>query len=250
MNLGDHVGDAPQAVAHNRARLAAALHGITPGTRPVFLNQVHGTDCAQLPQTTPDGTRWDAAVCTAPGAACTIMVADCLPVLFTDTQGRAVGAAHAGWRGLAGGVLEALLTQFVAPRQIDIAQNAMKKIAAQSEIDPGAVLAWLGPCIGPTAFEVGQEVHDAFCAADAGAGRYFTACGHGKFFADLPGLARRRLTALGVFRIYGNDGSDAWCTVRQASRFFSHRRDGRRAGAGDGLGVVGTGRMAACIWLS
>lgn len=249
MNLGDHVGDEPHAVSRNREQLAAALQRITPGTRPVFLNQVHGTHCAQLSNASPDGAACDAAIATQPGAACTIMVADCLPILLTDTLGRAVAAAHAGWRGLAGGVLESLFTRFRPLSQEGQAPQAMKNIANIKGIGTGDLLVWLGPCIGPGAFEVGEEVRNAFCAADAGADRHFTPCGDHQYLADLSGLARRRLAALGVSQVYGNDGSDGWCTVRQASRFFSHRRDGSRVSAGDGLAVTGTGRMAACIWL-
>lgn len=242
MNLGSHVGDAAQAVAANRQRLAEALGAITPGAKPVLMQQVHGSDCVQLTANTPDGEPWDAAVSTEPGVVCTIMVADCLPVLLTDTQGRAVGAAHAGWRGLAGGVLEALIQRF---RPIALAGCALPAIKTGANHGADELLAWLGPCIGPGAFEVGPEVRAAFCDVDAGAAPLFIAHGNGKYLADLPGLARRRLAALGVTRVYGNDGSDAWCTVRQASRFFSHRRDGGVLSSG----VTGTGRMAACIWL-
>lgn len=256
MNLGRHVGDAPHAVAQNRERLAATLQTITPGAQPVFLNQVHGTDCAQLSNNVPGGSALDAAITSEPGVVCTIMVADCLPVLLADRAGLVVGAAHAGWRGLAGGVLEALFRRFMPLAQAEYAQNAMKTIAYQHPLCPDDLMAWLGPCIGPAAFEVGAEVRAAFCAEDADAEQHFTAGGDGQYFADLPGLARRRLTALGVTAVYGNDGSDAWCTSRQASRFFSHRRDGVRTVSADGTSVggdagrvAGTGRMAACIWL-
>ena len=215
-NLGDHVGDDPRAVAANRAALAQALGG----ARPVFLRQVHGTDCVALDAKTPDGTEADACATTRPGVACTIMVADCLPVLLCDAAGTRVAAAHAGWRGLAGGVLASVLQGF----------------------DPARTLAWLGPCIGPTAFEVGGEVQAAFEAQDTGASACFRPAPSGepgKWLADLPALARRRLQALGLqaSRIHGNDGSAAWCTFSDASRFFSHRRD--RV----------SGRLAASIWL-
>ncbi|MFD0666138.1 peptidoglycan editing factor PgeF [Ramlibacter sp. MAHUQ-53] len=214
-NLGDHVGDDPAAVAANRAAWARHL-----GARPVFLNQVHGTHTVRLDAATADGTVADACVADTPGVACTIMVADCLPVLLCDTRGTRVGAAHAGWRGLAGqggtGVIESLAAAF----------------------DPAHTLAWLGPCIGPRAFEVGPEVKAAFESVDAAAGTLFACQGHGKWLADLPGLARRRLAALGITRIHGNDGSDGWCTVTAASRFFSHRRD--RV----------SGRLAASVWLA
>ncbi len=219
-NLGDHVQDDPRAVADNRARLAA----LTAPARPVFLQQVHGTGVVHLDPTTPDGAHADGCVVVGPGLAATIMVADCLPVLFAHASGRAVAAAHAGWRGLAGGVLEATL-------------RALREAAGEGE-----VIAWLGPCIGPSAFEVGSEVRDAFVAVDAEAAAHFRFHGQdGKSWANLPALARRRLQALGVAHVHGNDGSDAWCTVTQASRFFSHRRDAVRLG--------GTGRMAACIWI-
>ena len=246
MNLGTHVGDAPQAVARNHERLAAAINGITHGARPVFLKQVHSSDCTQLSTSSPDGAACDAVVTHEPGVVCTIMVADCLPVLLTDTAGRAVGAAHAGWRGLAGGVLETFVDTFMPLAHMERALPAIKNAA---DINANELLAWLGPCIGPSAFEVGPEVRAAFCAADAGAEQCFAPQGGGKFLADLAGLARRRLRALGVTQIYGNDGSEVWCTVRQASRFFSHRRDGSVTGIGTGSGVTGTGRMAACIWL-
>ncbi|MBY4595910.1 peptidoglycan editing factor PgeF [Ottowia caeni] len=220
-NLGDHVGDDPAAVTSNRSALREVLLA-----RPVFLQQVHGTNVAHLDLESPDGTVADAAVTSRPGLACTIMVADCLPVLLTDAAGRAIGAAHAGWRGLAGGVLEQTLTAFC-----DLSRTQAHE-----------VMAWFGPCIGPGAFEVGAEVREAFLAADEGADVCFQALNGGKYLADLPGLARRRLKAVGVSAIYGNDSSSTWCTVSQPSQFFSHRRD---------QGTLGTtGRMAACIWLA
>ena len=162
--------------------------------------------------------------------ACTVMVADCLPVLFTNRQGTLVAAAHAGWRGLVGskgqGVLETVIDQFRASAPVHNAQAAID------------IIAWLGPCIGPTAFEVGAEVREAFVAHDAAAGAMFLPSSPGKWLANLPGLARQRLRAQGVRAIYGNDGSEAWCTVNQPSRFFSYRRDGV------------SGRFAACIWLN
>ena len=145
LNLGDHVGDDPAAVAENRHRFAAVL-----SARPVFLQQVHGTDVVQLQADTADGTQADACITTQPGVACTIMVADCLPVLLCDVQGRAVAAAHAGWRGLAGqsgvGVLEALW------------QAWWPQVAGSPDEAARNTRVWLGPCIGPTAFEVGAEV--------------------------------------------------------------------------------------------
>lgn len=237
LNLGTHVGDAPQAVAANRARLVAALQTTKPGARPVFLNQVHGAQSLQLSPEMPDGAVADAAWASAPGLACTILVADCMPVLLTDRLGRRVAAAHAGWRGLAGGVLESVLECFRPQALIESSGVAINSGA----IPTHELLAWLGPCIGPSAFEVGDEVRAAFCAADEAAEQHFAAQGGGKFLANLPALARQRLAAQGVTQVYGNDASEAWCTFRQPSRFFSHRRDGAVSG--------GTGRMAACIWL-
>ena len=232
LNLGDHVGDAPAQVAANRAVLAQAL-----GAKPVFLQQVHGTAVLPLNGDTPHGLQADAAITSQGGIACTIMVADCLPVLLTDTSGSAVAAAHAGWRGLAGqagdGVLEQVCERFWATALTGRTFSAINTIA------------WLGPCIGPTAFEVGAEVRAVFVEADARAAACFSAAAPGKYLADLAGLARLRLQALGITQIFGNDGSAPWCTVGEASRFFSHRRD---AGVhGNGFGT--TGRMAACIWI-
>ncbi|MEJ7929521.1 peptidoglycan editing factor PgeF [Ramlibacter sp. AN1015] len=225
LNLGDHVGDRADHVAANRTRYAELL-----GARPVFLRQVHGSAVVRVASPTPDGDAADACVSTGPGVACTIMVADCLPVLLCDVEGRAVAAAHAGWRGLAGndgrGVLEATLD----------ALGACLGEAAP-EIAPG-LLAWLGPCIGPDAFEVGAEVRAAFTAHDPGATALFRPHGERKWLADLPALARRRLLALGVGGVYGNDGTASWCTVGNPSVFFSHRRDGT------------SGRFAASIWLT
>lgn len=229
-NLGDHVGDAPEAVRANRLRLQHTLRA-----RPVFMNQVHGVGVLHVQPDMPDGATADAAVASQPGLACTVMVADCLPVLLTDTAGRAVAAAHAGWRGLAGGVIEETLESFRAAALFHQAQAAINSEANQ-------LMAWLGPCIGPQAFEVGVEVREAFVATDAGAAAAcFTPHAVGKYLADLAGLARRRLAAAGVTRVYGNDGSADWCTVQQAARYFSYRRDQAPRG--------GTGRMAACIWL-
>ena len=247
LNLGDHVHDDPAAVRANRTVLGQALAARGTPARPVFLRQVHGTGVHALERGTPDGTEADACTASAPGVACTIMVADCLPVLFTDVRGTLVAAAHAGWRGLAGqnghGVLEAVLECFRAPGPCHPSQNATKIIAQSHEfvVQAHDVMAWLGPCIGPAAFEVGPEVRSAFCDHDPAAQAHFTAVPGGKFLADLAGLARQRLQALGVRSIHGNDGSPAWCTVSQPSRFFSHRRDTATLG--------GSGRFAACVWL-
>jgi YfiH family protein len=224
MNLGDHVGDDPAAVSANRVRLGQAC-----GAQPVYLQQVHGT--AVVPLTAPlqasaAAVQADACWTTEPGIACTIMVADCLPVLFTNRNGTVVAGAHAGWRGLVGvdgvGVLE----------------TTFQQIAAAKPADASEFIAWLGPCIGPARFEVGDEVRAAFVAHSAQAEALFKPHGPGKWLADLPGLARQRLAALGITGVYGNDGSPAWCTVDNASRFFSYRRERI------------SGRMAACIWLS
>ena len=249
LNLGDHVGDAPAHVIANRAVLQTAL-----GCRPVFLKEVHGVCVEHVNMLTADSTAADACVSNERGAACTVMVADCLPVLLTNGDGSAVAAAHAGWRGLAGvdapgkltgshaktGVLEAVFTAFEA---LNKPPAQLKHALAAPEI-----IAWLGPCIGPTAFEVGAEVRAAFAQSQAGAARFFQPTAHGKYLADLAGLARARLQALGVTKIYGNNSGPAWCTAGNPLRFFSHRRDaGAVASGGNGFGT--TGRMAACIWL-
>jgi len=219
LNLGDHVGDNGVHVAENRGRLQQAV-----GARTVFLQQVHGTGVVALDAAQDivrDGTAADACTATAAGLACTIMVADCLPVLFTDDAGHRVAAAHAGWRGLAGGVLEQTFRRFEAQQ----AHGATK------------VIAWLGPCIGPGAFEVGPEVKAAFEAhAPEAATCFKPAPAPGKWLADLSALARQRLRAAGVDAVFGNDGTRDWCTVSNPSRFFSHRRDGI------------SGRFAALVW--
>jgi YfiH family protein len=228
LNLGLHVGDDGAAVSANRQRLAATLVAMRGG-RPVFLNQVHGQRVLHLQAATPEGCEADACTTTTPGAVCTIMVADCLPVLLAAADGSRVAAAHAGWRGLAGaggqGVLEEVLKAFRPQSPANTAHAAPE------------IVAWLGPCIGPAAFEVGDEVRAAFVESLPAAADCFVPCSAGKWRADLAGLARQRLAAAGVSRISGNDGSAAWCTVGNPSRFFSHRRD--RV----------SGRMAACIWL-
>jgi YfiH family protein len=230
LNLGDHVGDNSDDVAANRATLAQTL-----GAKPVFLSQVHGTQVQWLGPDAAHGTPSDACMTGQRGLVCTIMVADCLPVLFTNASGSHVAAAHAGWRGLTGadgaGVLDAVLDHFKAAASVG------------KGFDASEIIAWLGPCIGPDAFEVGEEVRAAFVAQDPAASHLFRPVGPNgtavpKWLADLPGLARLRLVALGVHRIYGNDGTSSWCTVSNPSRFFSHRRD--RV----------SGRLAACIWRS
>jgi YfiH family protein len=214
LNLGGAVGDDAGAVAENRRRFEAAL-----GVPAVYLRQVHGTRAVQLPVAGAahgEGIEADAAISTTPGTACTVLVADCLPVLFAAPEGRGVGAAHAGWRGLAGGVLEGTVA-------------ALCHVAA---CVPSELHAWLGPCIGPRQFEVGADVVDAF----GGGPRFLPRPrpdGAMRWLADLPGLARERLQAAGLASISGG----TWCTVEEASRFFSFRRDGV------------TGRMAAAVWL-
>ena len=230
LNVGSHVGDSSQAVAHNRSVLTQALD-----STPVWMNQVHGTGLLQLQgQACADAPTADGAWTTERGPVCTVMVADCLPVLLCSSDGEWVAAAHAGWRGLAGergrGILETVFEAFRPVAQANATQAATD------------LIAWLGPCIGPQAFEVGADVRDAFLQNLTNPVQVtaVTACfvplGYGKYNADLPRLARLRLAALGITRVYGNDGSPAWCTVGSPLRFFSHRRD--RV----------SGRMAACIW--
>jgi YfiH family protein len=217
MNLRDGLGDDPAAVARNRETFAQAL-----GARAVLLNQVHGHRVVRL--TASDARddapvhEADASVTTEPGIACAVQVADCLPVLFAASDGRGVGAAHAGWRGLAGGVVEATLA-------------ALCEAAACA---PGDVQVWLGACIGPRRFEVGADVLEAFGAdpADRDGHARFRSHVPGKWLADLAGLARDRLEAAGVSAVHGG----GWCTVEEGSRFFSFRRD--RV----------TGRMVAAVW--
>jgi YfiH family protein len=218
MNLRDGLGDDAVAVQHNRQRLQQAL-----GLPTVLLQQVHGVHVVDLAPALLQGAPpvADASVCVQPGLACEIQVADCLPVLLADVHGRGVAAAHAGWRGLAGGVIEA----------------ALARLCQASGARPADVEAWLGPCIGPQSFEVGADVLAAFAADAAAPGLRFRPHVAGKWLADLPGLARHRLQRAGLLRIAGNDGSDAWCTCSNPQRFFSFRRDRI------------TGRMAACIGL-
>ena len=217
MNLRGGLGDDPAAVATNHATLATAI-----GVRPVFLNQVHGSRVVRLTRadSLPNAALHEADACitTEPGLPCVVQVADCLPVLFAVPGVAAVGAAHAGWRGLAGGVLE----------------NTLKAVCDAARCEPSAVHVWLGACIGPQRFEVGMDVLEAFGVqpAHADAAR-FQPHGPGKWLAHLPLLARDRLRAAGVSRITGGD----WCTVKSPSRFFSYRRDGL------------TGRMAALVWI-
>jgi purine-nucleoside/S-methyl-5'-thioadenosine phosphorylase / adenosine deaminase len=220
LNLGDHVGDAAAAVAENRRRLAADA-GLPAG--PVWLRQVHGIGVADLDAAAPDAAApgaapitGDAAFTRCRGRVCAILTADCLPVLLAADSGDLVAAAHAGWRGLAGGVIEATVAAIMG-----------------AGVAPGRLLAWLGPAIGPQHFEVGGEVREALLANDPAAESAFAPNARGRFMADLQQLARRRLAAAGVDRIYGGEE----CTYADPTRYFSYRRDGV------------TGRQAALIWL-
>ncbi len=215
LNLALHVGDEPADVLANRRLLRAALD--LPA-EPLWLQQVHGADV--LDADTCGATRQppvaDAVVTGRAGVVLAIMVADCLPVLFCSADGRRLGAAHAGWRGLAAGVLERTVEAMASP--------------------PGQLRAWIGPAIGAAAFEVGGEVREALLAGawadDTSAADCFERNAAGRWQCDLPALARLRLARLGVGSVAGGE----WCTASDASRFFSHRRDGR------------TGRMAALLW--
>jgi polyphenol oxidase len=221
LNLGDHVGDAPPAVAANRLLLQKQL-----GVRPVFLKQVHGTCCIQIDADTPDGLEADACVTTDPSVACTIMVADCLPVLFWNGSGTAVGAAHAGWRG------------FVGAGGVNVLEATIHELRGLST--PREPLhAWLGPCIGFEQFEVGAEVAVHFDDA------FKRAIGGEKWLVDLAGAARHQLLTLGIAALSGNDGLPYWCTVANQRDFFSHRRDSKLSGNPSRM----TGRMAASIFL-
>ncbi|HSC65015.1 MAG TPA: peptidoglycan editing factor PgeF [Caldimonas sp.] len=220
MNVGSAVGDDAGAVAANRAVLAA-----TAGAAPVFLRQVHGTRVVRVGAAdAASGApvhEADALVTSDAGVACVVQAADCLPVLLAARDGRAVAAAHAGWRGLAAGVVE----------------RTVEALCEAGGCAPRDVVAWLGACIGPDAFEVGEDVRVAFGAAPGprgGSSVRFRSTGNGKWHADLAGLARDRLAAAGVTTV----GGGAWCTVTDASRFFSYRRDGV------------TGRMAAAVWIA
>ena len=201
LNLGRSVGDDTEAVAENRRRLARFLPA-----EPQWIHQTHGTTVATLGAATAHGQApmADAAVTRERGVVCAIMTADCLPVVFADRQGRAVGIAHAGWRGLSLGVLEATI-------------EAMGKLGSK----PDDLIAWLGPAIGPARFEVGADVRDRFCDEDRDAEIAFAPSVPGKWLADLYGLARMRLSRGGVRRVSGG----GYCTQTEATRFFSHRRE-------------------------
>ncbi len=205
-NLGDHVGDAPNAVVANRQQLQRVL-----GCEPAWMNQVHSSTAIEAdPQHRPSA---DASWTGEAGIACAVLTADCLPVLFCDRAGTRVAAAHAGWRGLAGGVLEATVAAMAIPGD--------------------QLLAWLGPAIGPDAFEVGPEVRDAFVSRHAAAVDAFSASRNaGRYMADIYRLAELHLAACGVTAVFGG----GYCTVGDP-RFYSYRRAAR------------TGRFASLIWL-
>ena len=236
MNLGASVGDAAQALAANVQRLAQAL-----GARPVLLKQVHGTRLLPLEAQTPDYEQADGSYTGQRALACTVGVADCLPILLCHVAGgqaTQVGALHAGWRGLAGLADAAMGASLGAPTMDWLAPSSAEKSPAMLGVveaffasqaaagrPAGQWLAWLGPCIGPQAFEVGPEVRAAFMGFSPLAAQAFEPLAGGKFLADLSLLARQRLAASGVSAVFGNDGSPNWCTVGNPSRFFSYRRD-------------------------
>lgn len=209
MNLGDHVGDAPDAVTQNRAILRLMLPN-----EPAWLKQVHGVHVANADKLADGVIEADACVTHSANNVCAVMTADCLPVLLCNEVGTVVGAAHAGWRGLVSGVIERTVKAMNVP--------------------PVSLMAYLGPAIGPGAFEVGEDVRHAFMKHDPAAQGAFAPHGAEKWLADIYLLARQRLAALGITRIHGGD----FCTYTDADHFFSYRRDGV------------TGRMASLIWLS
>lgn len=214
LNLAQHVGDQPAAVEQNRQSLAQAL---ALPRAPLWLNQVHGRQVVNAaewsqtgePDSQPDA---DAAYSLQAGVVCVVMTADCLPLLVCNRRGDRVAAAHAGWRGLAAGVIESTLVALQEPAE--------------------DLLVWLGPAIGPAAFEVGEEVRQAFVAQDAATASAFRQNRPGHYLADIYALARRRLQAYGVQAIYGG----GYCTFDDADHFYSYRRDGK------------TGRQASLIW--
>ncbi len=209
MNLGLDSGDDAANVARNRLIVRAVLP-----SPPVWMKQVHGIEVADLDRIAPgEAPRADAAVTGEAGRAAAVLTADCMPLFLCDAAGKRVGVAHAGWRGMAAGVIEATVG------------------ALQS--DPRGILAWMGPAIGPAAFEVGPEVRAAFVEVDPRAHTAFTPDGRGKYRADLYRLARQRLERAGVRAVFGG----GFCTCREAERFFSYRR------------VPASGRMGAFIWM-
>lgn len=210
LNLGDHVGDDPQAVSVNRSSLQACT-GLSQ--EPLWLSQVHGTRVVDVAGSEP-GEQADGCVAFGSSGICVVLTADCLPILLTDSAGTRVAALHAGWRGLADGIIE----------------QGIKKLAV-----PGSeLMAYLGPAIGPKAFEVGEEVLQQFCQHDPVAVKAFKPNGPEKWLADIYELARQRLTRLNIDRIYGGNR----CTFTEAEDFYSYRRDGE------------CGRMASMIWIN
>lgn len=207
-NLGTRAGDEPDAVAANRAELRERFALPSP---PRWLRQVHGTTVAVEPG--GDEPEADAAVTRTRGSVLAILTADCLPVVIAARDGSAIAAAHAGWRGLSAGVLEATVAAMDAPAD--------------------RLVAWLGPAAGPQAYEIGQEVFDAFVARDRRAAACFAATRPGHWRVDLSALARQRLAGAGVRDVHGG----GWCTISDPARFFSHRRDQRG------------GRMATLAWI-
>lgn len=209
LNLGASSGDAPENVARNRAIVRAALPG-----EPAWLAQVHGTDVADLDAPAPaQAPRADAAVTSTPGRVAVVLTADCMPLFLAERAGRRVAVAHAGWRGMAAGVIE----------------SAVRALGAA----PDRLCAWMGPAIGPGAFEVGPEVKEAFERADPAAASAFAPGRPGRHMADLYALARRRLERAGVREVHGG----GFCTYGEAGRFFSYRRAPK------------SGRMGAFIWI-
>jgi polyphenol oxidase len=210
LNLGVHVGDDLEHVRQNRALVRSHVPA-----KPAWLSQVHGVKVLDA-ATVANAPEADASITTEPGVVCAIQTADCLPVLFCDVNGRVVGAAHAGWRGLAGGVLE-------------------NSVSCMRDAGAGEIMAWLGPAIGPQCFEVGQDVFDAFAGRDARLSAAFKPIDgqFGKYLADIYALARAALASCGVDKVFGG----GLCTVTERDRFYSYRREGR------------TGRMASLIWI-
>lgn len=208
LNLGLHVGDDPVRVNRNRQLLAPIMP-----SEPVWLEQVHGIAVANA-DLAACRVQADACIARQRGSVCVVMTADCLPVLLCDEAGTVVGAAHAGWKGLAAGVIEATVTEMGA--------------------SSSKLMAWLGPAIGPEAFEVGPEVREVFVAHDGRAADAFRPHGDGKYLADIYRLARLRLNALGISNVTGG----THCTHCQQDKFYSYRRDGK------------TGRMGTFIWLA
>lgn len=215
LNLGQHVGDDPKIVLNNRQRIQTALN---MPSDPIWLSQVHSNQVLSFEGSTDEIFEADGSFTQTPRVVCCVMTADCVPILLTDKQGKQVAAVHAGWRGLASGVIE----------------NAIEKFAR-----PNQVMAWIGPAIGPSFFEVGQDVYDAFVgnddSKDSGAAKAFqfhpTALG--KYFADMDQLVTLRLNRLGVTEVY----SSQMCTFENTEQFYSYRRDGQ------------TGRQASFIWI-